>query len=227
MDLKRNLRAVPSIPAAERPGWGSPSPPAGRMAAVPTAKAAPGRNDRNEAGEAIDRLSRDIAQLRVEYERFFSGGVKLPPEELRNSVDRQFRQLRNVNLTTAVDNFRLAELEARHHSYTELFNRRLRDLEEGRRAPRPAALEPSPYDVQRGIVVAGPVAGAAAEALFQGLVAGGESPRFDLVTFHSYLERQAASIRDKTGCSQVQFRLASEDGKVKLKARPIGAPEGP
>jgi hypothetical protein len=194
------------------------------MAAVPAARVAPNRND---AGEAIDRLSRDIAQLRVEYERFFSGGIKLPPEELRNSVERQFRGLRNANLTTAVDNFRLADLEGRHNTYTELFNRRLRDLEEGRRAPRPPAPEPSPFDVSRGIVVAGPIAAAAAEALFQGLAAGGEATRFDLGTFHSYLERQAASIRDKTGCREVQFRLANEDGKVKLKARPIGAPEGP
>ena len=63
----------------------------------------------------------------------------------------------------------------------------------------------------------------AAEALYQGLAAGGEAARFDLGTFHSYLERQAAAIRAKTGCEGVQFRLAREDGKLKLKARPIGA----
>jgi hypothetical protein len=34
------------------------------------------------------------------------------------------------------------------------------------------------------------------------------------------------AIREKTGCTQVQFRLATEDGKVRLKARPVAAREG-
>jgi hypothetical protein len=35
-----------------------------------------------------------------------------------------------------------------------------------------------------------------------------------------------SAIREKTGCSEVQFRLAAEDGKIKLKARPVAAREG-
>jgi hypothetical protein len=34
-----------------------------------------------------------------------------------------------------------------------------------------------------------------------------------------------AALREKTGCREVQFRLATEDGKVKLKARPVAARE--
>ena len=37
----------------------------------------------------------------------------------------------------------------------------------------------------------------------------------------SYLNKQAAQIRDKTGCSEVSFRVASEKGKLKLKAKPV------
>lgn len=175
-------------------------------------------------GEALDRLARDLRQLQVDYERFFNGALPLPPEELRNAVQAQLKALRNANITSASDNFRLGDLEARYNTYNELFNRRLREREEGPRGSRPA-LPPPPrhFDVERGIVVAGGVEPEAAEALYQGLAAGGEAGRFDLGTFHSYLERQAAAIRAKTGCEGVQFRLAREDGKLKLKARPIGA----
>ena len=38
----------------------------------------------------------------------------------------------------------------------------------------------------------------AVEALYEGLAARGEAPRFDLDSFHNYLLRQAAAIRDKT-----------------------------
>ena len=45
----------------------------------------------------------------------------------------------------------------------------------------------------------------------------------DLGSFRAYLGKQVDAIRQKTGCSDVQFRLALEDGKLKLKARPLAA----
>jgi len=174
----------------------------------------------------LDQLGRDIRQLQVDFERFFNGALPFPPEELRTRVQNQLRQLRNLNLTAAVDSFRMADLEARYNTYNELWNRRVRDQEEGRHgAVRPAGPQAPRYDVERGILVDGPVAPEAAEALYQGL-ARSEAPKFDLDSFRVYLERQAAAIRTRTGCGQVQFRLADEDGKLKLKARPVGDTAG-
>ena len=64
----------------------------------------------------------------------------------------------------------------------------------------------------------------AVAALFAGVAAGGGEglQRFDRASFEAYLLRQVAAIRDKTGCDEVQFRLATEEGKLKLKARPVG-----
>ncbi|HEX4960132.1 MAG TPA: MXAN_5187 C-terminal domain-containing protein [Thermoanaerobaculia bacterium] len=196
-----------------RPGLGAPAS-AGR---------------RPSFGEALDQLGRDVQQLRVDFERFFNGALPFPPDELRGRVQAQLRNLRNSNLSAAVDSFRLGDLEARYNSYNELFNRRLRDLEEGRHAavrhaPPPA---PSRHDPAQGIVFGERIDPEAAEALYHGLAAApGDSVRFDLDSFQTYLARQVAAIREKTGCSQVQFRLASEDGKLKLKARPVAPREG-
>jgi len=198
-------------------GAGSPGAAARRPAAAPAARSV-------NLQEALDQLGRNIQQLRIEFERFFSGGVTVPPEELRNRIAMQLRQFRSLNLTAAVDSFRLSDLEARFNTYNELFNRRLREREEGRQPGRVIAeVEPPPrYDVAAGILVADSIEPAAAEALYVGLSkGGGEAPRFDLGTFQTYIERQAAAIRARTGCNQVQFRLADEDGKLKLKARPI------
>jgi hypothetical protein len=196
---------------------GSPGAAARRPAAAPAARSV-------NLQEALDQLGRNIQQLRIEFERFFSGGVAVPPEELRNRIAMQLRQFRSLNLTAAVDSFRLSDLEARFNPYNELFNRRLREREEGRQPGRATAeIElPSRYDVAAGILVADSIEPAAAEALYVGLSkGGGEAPRFDLGSFQTYIERQAAAIRARTGCNQVQFRLADEDGKLKLKARPI------
>ena len=198
--------------------WPGSSSPAG---------ASPGAGRRPPVPEMLDQLGRDLKQLQVDFERFFNGALPFPPEELRNRIQSQLRQLRNLNLTAAVDNFRMADLEARYNTYNELWNRRVRDLEEGRHAARPvvAAPEAPRYDVERGILVAGPVLREAAEALYEAL-ARSEAPKFDLDSFRTYLERQAVAIRTRTGCGQVQFRLADEDGKLKLKARPVGETAG-
>lgn len=228
MDPKRSPRAVPD---PLRP-LGSPLQPARagvqpKRPGTPAEASAPAAGQRQLPGlaEVFDRLDRDIKQLRVDFERFFSGTLPYPPEELRARVQAQIRGLRGVNLKTFADNFRLGDLEARFNSYNELFSRRLRALEEGRRpVTRPVPIPvPSHFDPEKGIAFGDRIDPAAVEALYQGLAAapGDGGPRFDLDSFQTYLTRQVAAIREKTGCSQVQFRLAAEDGKLKLKARPV------
>ncbi len=172
--------------------------------------------------EILDHLEREIQTLRVDFDRFLSGALPFPPEDLRTRIQNQLKSLRNATLRSAVDGFRLGVFEARFNSYSELFNRRVREREEGRRIARIAATSPVRFDPGRGIVVDGKVDPLAAEALYTALAAGvGGSPNFNLATFQTYLERQTAALRAKTGCSAVSFRLAEEDGKLKLKARPM------
>ena len=209
--------------------------------------------------ESIDHLAGEIRQLRVDFERFFSGALLIPPDELRRRVQARLRQLRSLNSMSAVDRFRLGDLEARHNSYDELFTRRLRDREEGRlrggvaamtpMAPTSQLTPPPPRPVSPpggapgdpgdpgapgagSIVIGADLDPRAVAALYEQVTAAGapgggaEGPRFDLASFGSYLQRQSAAIRAKTGCAEVQFRLAAEDGKLKLKARPL-APTTP
>ena len=230
MDPKRASRPGPGPNPLQKPG----SPASGPV--VPGRPAAPGRTAPAQPGqrrsvpglsEALDQLGKDIRKLQVDFERFFNGGLPLPPEDLRARIQTQFRNLRNLNTTSAVDNFRLGDLEARFNTYNELFNRRLREREEGKHQPaRTVVAEKRRYDPTEGIVVGARLDPEAVEALYQGLASGPDAPKFDLDSFQTYLDRQATALREKTGCSQVQFRLAAEDGKIKLKARPIADREG-
>ena len=171
---------------------------------------------------SLDRLEVDLRKLQIEFERFFNGALPLPPEDFRQSLQDRIRRLRQTKGLSSVDRFRLGGLEARFNSYGELFNRRLRDREEGRSAAAaPRTERPAAFDPQEGILVGDRVDPAAAEALYVGLAQGGGAPRFDLHAFGQYLQRQADSIREKTHCKRVRFRLESSEGKVRLKARPI------
>lgn len=177
--------------------------------------------------ERMDRLERELTLMRIHFERFFNGapGVDFPGVERdRVRIGQELRKLRNTKLTGVEENFRLASLEARYSSYSELFGRRVRRQEEGEIAVPARPKEP---DAQEGLVVGMQVEDRTVEALYQGLYRqAGTHPRFDLESFRTYLERQLTAIRSKTGCDQVVFRVAEEDGKLKLKARPL-RPDAP
>ncbi len=182
----------------------------------------------------LDLVADGIEKFKIEFERFLAGATVVPPDEHKAKLARDLRELRTANLRTSADQFRLASLEARFNSYSELFNRRLRDREEGRGA-RPARLATPPsatrrLDATTGVVVTDRLEAEAVAALYQTLTrrvndatagAGSAAPAMELDTFRGYLSQQIESIRLKTGCEAVQFRIASEDGKLKLKAKPV------
>lgn len=170
---------------------------------------------------ALDQLAVRLKQLRIEYEKYFNGALDIPPGELRYSIQTQIRQLRET-VRGSVDKFKLSTLESQFNSYSELFQRRVRDREEGRvPGPRPVARRPA-YNPQEGVIVQEQPDEGAVAALYQGLCADERTAkRVDLESFRNYLNQQASAIRAKTGCAQVQFRVANEDGKMKLKAKPI------
>lgn len=186
----------------------------------------------------IERVGRELDALRVEFEKFFAGSRQTPPEEMREGIRGDLRRLRSYPLTQLADSFRITQLEARFNSYSELFNRRVREREEGRRTVRPHSaaaaghvgdglaadgLAADGLAADRGVTVRDAVAADDARALYDALARDrAHPPQFDLDSFRSYLQRQAEAIRAKTGCSEVRFRLAEEGGRIKLKAKPIG-----
>lgn len=179
-----------------------------------------------QAEQELNRLAQAIKDLRIDFERFLNGAIQIPPEEKKADIQRQIRRLRQAKLQGAAETFRLGSLEARFNSLNELYNRRLRDHEEGRghgHRPATAGVRSSRHDVEQGVVLGESVDAGAVEALYTGLQRRpGEGPQFDLESFRTYLQRQVSSLRKKTGCREVQFRLSEEDGKMRLKAKPLG-----
>ncbi len=177
----------------------------------------------------LDLVADSIDKFKIEFERFLAGATVIPPDEHKARLVRDLRELRTANLRTAADQFRLTALEARFNSYSELFNRRLRDREEGRGVRHPRSLA-APVerrlDAVTGVIVTDRLEAEAVDALYQTLTQrvseSSSQPAMGLDTFRGYLSQQIESIRLKTGCEAVQFRIASEDGKLKLKAKPVG-----
>jgi hypothetical protein len=175
--------------------------------------------------QQLNQLDQMLRTLQIDYERFLSGALVTPPEDREQEVAHALRDLR-VQTRSPADGFRLSALEARFNSYRELFKKRLRESEIGLRPKRPAEIAAARRDPHEGVTVSRRVDGDWAAALFQGLYGGGNTPAIDLDTFHGYLERQVATLRERTGCTSVRLRIVEADGKMKLRAKPLKSGPG-
>lgn len=170
----------------------------------------------------IASIEREIRLLRVEFDRFMAGAVRLPPEELRSVIEREIRTLRQGKLRTSVERFRLSTLEASFNTLCELHGRRLRDVESGR-IVRPKALERQvKLDATRGFRIGDQPNRPAIEALYDKLYgSNGRGNKADFGSFENHVTKQVAKLRKKTGCKQVHLRVAREGKTLKLKAKPV------
>jgi len=168
----------------------------------------------------IDRLEDEIRQYRVEYQRFLNGESHIPPEEERGKIRKQLTSLVAVPQLSAVDRFRLEGLESRYSSLDELFRRRLRDMSHVHRTEA-AAEEAAAATV---VDLAADSDAAHVAGLYEAIYAA-RSKKVDLEHFHSYLLDQAIKVRQRCGCEKVRFTVHAEDGKPKLKVRPLATSE--
>ena len=168
----------------------------------------------------FDSLDQDIKTMRVEFERFFNGDLDVPPEELRDAIRSKLTALRNANKKSA-ESFLLSGLEARFHSYSDLFSRRLRSQEKVA-PPREPKVQAPTVSAKDSIVLGARFEADEAVSLYHHLYRkGSQGKPVDLDSFTTYLRRQHELIRDRTGCDRVCFRVVQEGGKQKLKALPM------
>lgn len=171
----------------------------------------------------LNRLARAIEQFRIDSQRFFGGDLNVPPEDLKETIAGDLRRLRALaSKGGTAGTFRLSSLEAKFNSQADLLNRRLREMETGGKR-RAVVEEKEPDPMGEGVLVGRGGRDNAVETLYKGLYlrGGKRNPSMDLEKFRSYIHKQTDTIRQKTGAQGVQFRIAVEDGKMKLKAKPV------
>ncbi len=85
-----------------------------------------------ELTKDLDLLDASIRKLQIEWDKFFGGVEKKPPNDLQKRVEVLIRRYAGIEITNNTDRFRYQALTARFNTFNELWNKRLRALEEGR-----------------------------------------------------------------------------------------------
>ena len=80
----------------------------------------------------FDTLERMIRQLQIEWEKFFGGVEKKPPTDLRARVEALIKKYAYAEIRNNGERFRYQTLSTRYATFNELWNKRMRAIEEGR-----------------------------------------------------------------------------------------------
>lgn len=191
-------------------------------------------------GEDLELLEKSIRQLQIEWEKFFGGVEKKPPTDLKTRVEALVRKNAGTEIRNNTERFRYQNLTARYNSFSELWSKRLRALEEGRPLglhglkaqalpppppPQAAAAAPERRPSPSEVRVANPGDAEAVRALFDRFVQArkqaGETGAVKFDSFQKLIAQQATRILSEKGAKAIDFRLETKDGKVSLKAKPV------
>ncbi len=201
--------------------------------------------------EDLDQLDVSIRQLQIEWDKFFAGVERRPPNDLQKRVEGLVRRHAYTEMRNMGDRFRYQSLTSRFNTFNELWNKRLRAREEGHevgvhglKAIMPpellaAALAPlappgsAPAGASRPAMAAPPGEvrvrpgggdDPGVRRLFEQFASARQAsgePPVKFETFQKLIGQQAERIVTEKGATAVDFRIESKDGKVSLKAKPV------
>ena len=81
--------------------------------------------------EELDKVDEDLANLQVLYEKYFLGIDRRPPDDQRKSVSGRLRTMRTTVVKNTGLKFRINTLFAKLISYERMWDRTLREIEDG------------------------------------------------------------------------------------------------
>ena len=195
-----------------------------------------GPDSTREVDREITRLDEMVAALRGDYELFFSGDRRIPPERERNEVRLRMRKLEAGHITNTSQKFRFQSLTAKFNAYQRLWDRIMQQIESGTYRPDKfkADKRVGEFDSNTGEVVAAETRlqkilreAKSEEALDKKINTlyktyietrrvTGESVNIPFDKFRSSIQKSRAVLEQRFG-DNYEFKIAIENGKAKVK----------
>jgi hypothetical protein len=173
--------------------------------------------------EQIAILERALKEHIRKWDMFFSGVQKVPPQTEKDRIARRLRLLTEETINRRADQFRIEQLQHRFMTYSQNWERMLREREEGRTASthtKPELHRQGTTNVSRG----SSVDEAGGDVLFDRYCAAkgeqGHNVGVDRATFDEQIAVQRQKIEERLG-RKVRFQVRVEDGNVRVVARKI------
>lgn len=192
-----------------------------------------------DAMSELSELDVRLKVLRQHMEQYFLGIEKLPPTDEWEKLKKDMQAMMRRTFNNTAVKFRRNSLNQRLVTDSNYYTRTLKQIEEGTyyrdrfkadlREKQRLREENRLKDKQaaaRAKAEAGKprAAGGAIDNLHQAYMAAraktGEGGNVSREALQSVVEKQVAAIKQRYNCKRVEFKVAIENGKAKLKAVP-------
>jgi hypothetical protein len=188
------------------------------------------RHQQDEIDEELDELDHNLKRLRVEYDQYFLGILKRPPEVLQGRVQKLIVKYANAKLRKTHHKFRFNQLNSKFQIHRQQWGRTMRQIENG--TYKGHLFRAKLHERERGISDETPnpqkapppqERPGAIDKLFDAFTAarkraGDHSAAPDRTKLAELVKKQTAALKQKHPGAKVKFRVAIEGNKAKLVA---------
>jgi len=193
--------------------------------------------------EELELLDDNMRRLKIEYEKYFNGGVKRPPTDLDWKVRGFLKKYSDNRRLSHPQRFRYNTLVHKFAVYNDLWRQKLKIREEGYRRPQDALLSIAGlrtdeaheaeemlnpkrhYHLKQFSVVCSEMEKDhdAVRALFDAFMEAktrvGTPPSGSFESFCEFVRTKTDQIRRQHQCAAVEYTVEARDGQVRLKAK--------
>ncbi len=189
--------------------------------------------------EELDQLDSSLRRLKIEYDVYFGGGSKKPPNDTLWRVNNLIKKFADSPKLNFAQRYKFNALSQRYAIFSDLWRQKLKIKEEGYRRPQDAVLgitglrTDEEHAAQRELGAVGTDKIACSDvdrdmtsvrALYDRMISEkqkvGEAAGAPFESFASFLRKKTEQIRRDFKCEAVEYSLEIQGSQVKLKAKP-------
>ena len=185
----------------------------------------------------LSSIEQKIFQLKIQYEKYFSGLEKLEPITEYDQLQKMVRELMGTPITNTQQRYRFTQLRARLSSLSMYWKRNLVMIERGthpkmqfranlkEQRQREMELRREQHKERRERANKAQQSDSSYRSVYDQLLEArrktGQSTNISFDNIKATLEKQSKAIRSQYQCSGVKFKVSIQNGKAKMKAVPI------
>jgi len=192
--------------------------------------------------EELNVLEESVRRLKIEYDVFFGGGSKKPPNDTEWRVQNLIRKFSDSSKLSFNQRFKYNGIAQRYALFSDLWRQKMKIKEEGYRRPQDAVLGISGMRREEEQAAAAALeAGAtgqpfkihcsdvetdhaAVKSLFDAMMdarkkAGQAVDPNSFDSFKAFVKKKTDQIRGESGCPGVEYSVEVQNGQVRLKAK--------
>ena len=192
--------------------------------------------------EELNALEENVRRLKIEYDVYFGGGAKRPPQDTEWRVQNALKKYSDGSKLTYAQRFRFNTIQQRYAKFSDLWRQKAKIKEEGYRRPQDAALGIAGMRHEQETAAAAALEAEAADqpfkvacsdvatehdtvkSLFNAMMdarkkAGQTVDPNSFESFKRFVAGKTDQIRKEYGCHAVEYSVETQDGQVKLKAK--------